>query len=208
MHREDRRTLRLEIPIRAVPGSNRKRSFVNPKTGRPVIVDKAKGKAQFTAAVRLFAAEAAREQGWELARDPVELQVQFRYARPACHYGTGRNAEKVKPSRGDARHAQSPDLTNLVKCIEDALTGIVWHDDRQVWRSTLSKVWGVTDSVAVDVVSGKSPNFAQEAPDDPSGPIYQATHQESVLRKARGVSGGDSPVVLPGQSSFLEESAQ
>lgn len=81
-----------------------------------------------------------------------------------------------------------------------------------VWPIKGSKLrkWTITE-----IANGTSrlenetiPNFAQEAPDDPSGPIYQATHQESVLRKARGVSGGDSPAVLPGQSSFLEESAQ
>lgn len=26
------------------------------------------------------------------------------------------------------------DLDNLVKTVQDALTGVAWHDDRQVWR--------------------------------------------------------------------------
>lgn len=32
------------------------------------------------------------------------------------------------------------DLSNRVKAIEDALTGIVWHDDRQVQRYTAERV--------------------------------------------------------------------
>lgn len=69
----------------------------------------------------------------ELIRSPVVLTVQFYFARPKAHYRTGRNAGKLKDS-APSIHAQSPDLAKLIRCLEDALTGVVWADDRQVWK--------------------------------------------------------------------------
>lgn len=42
---------------------------------------------------------------------------------------------------GDAWHTQTPDSTNLLKLVEDSLTGIVWHDDSQAAFSACKKRW-------------------------------------------------------------------
>lgn len=68
-----------------------------------------------------------------LLTGPIELSVVFHFNRPKSHYGTGRNANKLKPSAPYC-HAQSPDLAKLIRCAEDALTGQVWVDDKQVFR--------------------------------------------------------------------------
>lgn len=65
--------------------------------------------------------------------DPIVLTVAFFFARPQSHYGTGKNAMKLKAS-APIEHAQSPDLAKLIRCLEDALTGVIWRDDRQVCR--------------------------------------------------------------------------
>lgn len=142
--------LTIEIPIRAVPGSNTKRGFVNPKTGRVIIADKAKGKAGFTAAVRMFAEQAATDAGWELTRSPVMLVIDFYFTRPIGHYGTGKNAASVKAS-APKQVTVKPDLTNLVKTTEDALKGVVWVDDSQVVGMQLAKVYGEKDLVRIQV---------------------------------------------------------
>lgn len=39
-------------------------------------------------------------------------------------------------------HTKKPDLSNLTKLIEDALTGIIYHDDSQIVESHLYKQYG------------------------------------------------------------------
>lgn len=165
-------TLYITIPVRAIPGGNSKMAFVSPKTGRAFVVDKTRGKDQFIATVRQFAAAAANDAGFEVIGGAAVLFVNFHFARPKGHYGTGKNAGTVKPRFAQARPAVKPDLTNIVKRVEDALTGIAWKDDCQVVETHASKMWGETDSVevCVEAISVRSilgsaiaPNFAQDA---------------------------------------------
>jgi len=137
-------TFILIIPIKAVPGSNRK-IVVN---GR--IIDVAKGKAGFVAQARMHAAKEAERLGWEPFAGPVAVTYRFFFSRPKSHFGTGKNAETVKKT-APADHAQRPDLVNLLKCLEDALTGIVWRDDSQVAEIDAAKFWAQRDAVEVTV---------------------------------------------------------
>ena len=40
--------------------------------------------------------------------------MNFRFVRPKSHYGTGRNAKKLKPS-APPHHTQKPDATKLLR---------------------------------------------------------------------------------------------
>ena len=142
--------LTIEIPIRAVPGSNTKRGFMNPKTGRVIIADKAKGKHGYTAALRMFAEQTVNDTDWKITRNPVMLVIDFYFTRPIGHFGTGRNAGSVKAS-APKHMIVKPDLTNLLKSTEDALKGIVWHDDSQVVGMQLAKVYGEKELVRIQV---------------------------------------------------------
>jgi Holliday junction resolvase RusA-like endonuclease len=64
--------------------------------------------------------------------EPIELELRFYIARPRYHYGSGRNATAIKPRYLSAQPLGRPDLTNLQKLAEDALTGVAWRDDDQV----------------------------------------------------------------------------
>lgn len=104
------------------------------KNGRPMVVardDNEKSKA-WMQEVRCAAAHAFGSNR-DLLTGPIELTVQFYFKRPNSHYGSGRNANKLKPS-APVIHAQSPDLAKLLRSLEDALTGVVWRDDKQVFR--------------------------------------------------------------------------
>ena len=138
-------TFTMTIPVKAVPGSNRK-IVVN---GR--IIDIAKGKAGFTAQTRMYASARAEEFGWEPFDGPVAASYRFFFARPKSHYGTGKNATTLKESAPE-RHVQRPDVVNLVKCMEDALTGIVWRDDSRVAELDAVKFWADKDSVEITVM--------------------------------------------------------
>lgn len=78
-------------------------------------------------------ATAAWGYGRPLIDRPILLGIRFYFNRPQSHYGTGRNARTLKPS-APKLHAQSPDLAKLIRCLEDALTGVVWLDDKLVCR--------------------------------------------------------------------------
>lgn len=75
-----------------------------------------------------------------LLHGPIEMYVEYYFARPLNHYGTGRNANKLKPS-ALAYHAQSPDLDKLDRCLGDALTKVLYHDDKLVFKRTSQRLW-------------------------------------------------------------------
>lgn len=62
---------------------------------------------------------------------PVALQVCFYFKRADYHYGTGRNAQKLRPSAPDFM-LQKPDVSKTIRCLEDALTGKLYEDDKQI----------------------------------------------------------------------------
>ncbi len=101
------------------------------KNGKPVIatMDSNKKSKPWMAAVAAAAGEVM--DGRDLLTGPVRLTVTFYFSRTKAHYGTGRNAGRLKDS-APARHAQTPDLAKLIRCLEDGMTGVVWRDDKQV----------------------------------------------------------------------------
>lgn len=71
---------------------------------------------------------------------PIELQVDFYFARPKNHYRTGKFAGRLKDN-APAWHISRPDLTNLVKFVEDSLNGIFWRDDSTIARVRTNKLY-------------------------------------------------------------------
>jgi Holliday junction resolvase RusA-like endonuclease len=99
-------------------------------TGKVAMAESSKERVKSWRQAVLEAAESAH--ACVLDPGPVTLGVCFWMRRPAGHYGTGRNAMKVRPS-APAVPAGKPDLSKLVRATEDALTDAgVWKDDAQV----------------------------------------------------------------------------
>lgn len=114
-----------------------KKAFV--RGNRAIITDdNSKQRKQWANAVATAAAEAM--DGRPLMDGPVSLWVMFYFARPKSHYGSGKNAGVLKDSAPDC-HSQSPDLDKLIRCLNDALSGIVFRDDRQVWKLSSRRMW-------------------------------------------------------------------
>ena len=82
--------------------------------------------------------------------EPVSLRLVFEMQRPKYHF---RANGELKPS-APLMHMKQPDLSKLVRCVEDALTGIVYVDDRQVWNEPAEKIYsdrpGVEITVGID----------------------------------------------------------
>lgn len=114
-----------------------KKAFV--RGGRAIITDDNSDKRkQWANAVSSQAAEAMG--GMQLVHGAVDLDVAFWFARPKSHFGTGKNSSRLKESAPD-RHIQTPDLDKLLRCLCDALTGVVYRDDSQVFRVTCQRCW-------------------------------------------------------------------
>ena len=84
---------------------------------------------------------------------PVNLTADFFVRRPKSHYGTGRNAKKLKPSAPlYPANARSGDVDNLVKAVADALTEAgIWRDDGQVCHAVIGKHYSDEPGVLVKV---------------------------------------------------------
>lgn len=107
--------------------------------GRGILVDSCKELRPWRAAVAAACAEVYR--GPVLRDCAFVLRVRFTRPRPQAHFGSGKNAAKLKPS-APWYWTTKQDLTKLVRPIEDALTGVVWFDDAQIVEHQTSKVWG------------------------------------------------------------------
>lgn len=71
----------------------------------------------------------------------VLVRVAHRFARPTSHFGTGRNAGKVKRS-SPVHHTRTPDLDKLQRLVGDALVvaGVI-RDDSQIVVWLPVKAW-------------------------------------------------------------------
>lgn len=119
------------VGVAAPAGS--KRALRNPHTGRVQVVDASRRAPEWKALVAAAAAQAMC--GAEPLRGPLHLRVVVHAARPASHrdrHGTVR--------RGAPQHpAVRPDITKLVRAVEDAMTGIVYVDDAQIVEQHAAK---------------------------------------------------------------------
>jgi crossover junction endodeoxyribonuclease RusA len=89
---------------------------------------------------------------------PVRLTVAFYLPRP-----------KSLPKRRPVAHLKAPDLDKLTRCIGDALSHVVYHDDAQVVEAVVGKFYTEIDAaprveVRVDSTAGVRPIPVPAAP--------------------------------------------
>lgn len=84
----------------------------------------------------------------ELYQGPLALSVKFYRPRPKGHY-----TSKGALTRSAPRHPTTkPDLTKLIRPLEDALRGIVFKDDAQICHTDATKSYGEPARVEVKVM--------------------------------------------------------
>ena len=112
--------------------------------GNGVMVESCKTVKLWRAAV----ADAAVFARIQKIAGPVIAHMEFVFPRPASHFGTGRNASKLKPSSPKRGHSVKPDLSKLVRSTEDALSGIAYDDDARIIRfAHLEKRYAAVDEL-------------------------------------------------------------
>jgi Holliday junction resolvase RusA-like endonuclease len=126
------------VPGVPQPGGSKKGFVVKTKSGglRANVVEDAKRNAPWRAVVSLAGSEAFLVP----LTGPLSVSFSFAMPRPGSHYGTGRNADKLKPS-SPAGHTSKPDITKLIRSTEDALKGIAWVDDSQIVSQSAGKMY-------------------------------------------------------------------
>jgi len=70
--------------------------------------------------------------------DPIEIEIDFYFVRPKSHYGSGKNQRQLRSSAPEL-HTKSPDLDKLCRCFGDALSKVVWYDDKQIYKWIASR---------------------------------------------------------------------
>ncbi|AJR18463.1 RusA family crossover junction endodeoxyribonuclease [Pimelobacter simplex] len=78
------------------------------------------------------ATQEALPDGWTPIAGPVRVSIEFFLARPRYHYGTGKNASRLKPT-APSYADKKPDTDKLERTVLDALKAAgVYLDDCQV----------------------------------------------------------------------------
>jgi len=90
----------------------------------------------------------AQRAGAEMMAGPVKVEAHFFMPRLKSHYGSGKKEGVIKANAPNF-HISKPDLDKLIRCIKDALTGIVWKDDSQVAEVSASKVYSNLPGVRI-----------------------------------------------------------
>lgn len=109
------------------------RAFVPKGWSRPIITSATKGLKQWESKI---AAAAGSQANGTLLMGPLTLTIDFYLARP-----------KSLPKK-TAHHIKRPDLDKLIRGATDALTGVIWKDDAQVYTVTATKAYAATEDEA------------------------------------------------------------
>lgn len=98
----------------------------------------------------LTVADEARKHFAAPLKGPLSLHVVFGMPRPKSHYRSGKYAGLLKDA-APLHTITKPDTTKLVRCLEDALTGIAWKDDSQVAQQQAEKIYVDTPQALVTI---------------------------------------------------------
>ena len=141
---------RIEVPGEPV-GKGSFKAFVPKGAEHPIITNDNARTKPWEARVAL-----AAKQQWPhgVCRGGVRMHLYFTFTRPKGHYGTGRNAGRVKDS-APAEKLTTPDIDKLQRAVLDALTGIVYADDKQVLDVRQSKRFGDAAGVLICINSAR-----------------------------------------------------
>ena len=96
---------------------------------------------------KTIAADEYFKQRKEPIKAPIEIEIIFVLPIP-------KSTSKKKAKQmieGSIKHVKKPDLDNLSRLVTDGLTGIVYEDDRQIYKMVLSKKYGECPSTSIHV---------------------------------------------------------
>ena len=75
----------------------------------------------------------------------VRCTLRFTFKRPKSHTTSQGRLRRTAP----CRHVYKPDTDNLAKFVLDALNGVYYKDDSQIYSLCVEKKYGTEDSVSI-----------------------------------------------------------
>lgn len=147
--------IKFSVPGKPEPAGS-KRAFVIKGTNRAIVTDANRNSRPWKDAV-LAAAIIARQNRPPLD-GPLQLDLTFRMLRPQGHFGSGKNARRIKDS-APAFPTGKPDTTKLIRGVEDACTSVLWRDDAQIVMQTARKIYWHEQGVDIAVATYTEPDF-------------------------------------------------
>jgi Holliday junction resolvase RusA-like endonuclease len=130
---------RVEITVLGEPQPQGSKTVVRQRGRRPRVIEDNPDTGPWRA--RVEAAAVAAMAGREPMTGPLRLRATFVFLRPAGHFGTGRNAGRLKPS-APLYCRTRPDADKLLRAIGDSLVGTVCRDDSQLVIVQAEKHYG------------------------------------------------------------------
>lgn len=87
--------------------------------------------------------QAMKNFAWEVKTQYKSLPVELPIKLCLCFYFPMPKSwsKKKKAALLCEPHCSTPDLSNLIKFVEDALNGVVWKDDALIWSIDAEKKW-------------------------------------------------------------------
>ena len=133
--------LKFEVPGSPIGQGRPKFSTIN---GHAVAYDPEKSR-NYKAYVKLLATQAMKEQGFTMIDGPCCLDIL------ACFEVPKSKSKKFKERAllGLERPTKKPDLSNIVKGIEDALNGLAYKDDSSIVFLSVAKCYSEVPRVEV-----------------------------------------------------------
>ena len=122
-------------------------------TGRVAVVDDCAKSRDWKQQVSSAAAQAMSGIVTGLIEGPLKLKVSFYLSRPIGHFRTGAHAGTLRQS-APRWPAVRPDLTKLVRAVEDAMLHVVYRDDAQIVCQEIAKRYASSQTyVEIEVSS-------------------------------------------------------
>ena len=115
--------------------------------GNGVMVESSKRVKPFRADVRKAAESVVLPPDWPMSA-PMRVGFRFHFARPKSHF----KRDGVALSKSAPEEATSHglgDLEKLARSVNDALSGVLFDDDRQVAEMHLAKAYDSEDLVII-----------------------------------------------------------
>jgi Holliday junction resolvase RusA-like endonuclease len=144
--------VRFDVPGEAKTAGSKKAFVVTPKGGgrpRAVVTDDAGEPGKRWRKQVALAARVAMS-GEPLLPGALTLYANFYVKRPQDHYVANDRTRELK-DRAPRYPTLRPDTTKMLRAVEDAITGVVYHDDSQVCDQHVSKRYVIDGFVGVKV---------------------------------------------------------
>ena len=135
--------LKFEIPGSPIGQGRPKFSTIN---GHAKAYDPEKSR-NYKAYVRLLATQAMKASGFTMIEGPCSIEIFAFFEVPKSKSKKFREAAL----NGLERPTKKPDLSNIVKGIEDALNGLVYKDDSSIVSLKIQKYYSEFPRVEIEI---------------------------------------------------------